>query len=76
MRFEGRVIKHGTNWLVEIPAFDAMTQARTKEEAYEMAQDLIEMMASSRGFRVTVYPREKKRSRSAPITPEFSLRSC
>ena len=60
MRFEGRVIKHGTNWLVEIPAFDAMTQARTKEEAYEMAQDLIEMMASSRGFRVTVYPREKE----------------
>ena len=57
MRFEGRVTKDGKHWRVEIPAFDAMMQGRTKEEAYGMAQDLIEMMAYTRGFRVTVYPR-------------------
>ena len=42
MRFEGRVKKDGRFWLVEIPAFDAVTQGRTKREAFEMAEDLIE----------------------------------
>ena len=56
MRFPGRIRKDGRFWLAEIPAFDAMTQGRTKREAYEMAGDLIETMADVRGFRVTVYP--------------------
>ena len=56
MRFEGRITKEGKFWLVEIPAFDALTQGRTKREAYEMAKDLIETMAGKPGFEVTVYP--------------------
>ncbi len=56
MRFPGRIKKDGRFWLVEIPAFDARTQGRTKREASEMAGDLIETMAATRGFRVTVYP--------------------
>jgi ribosome-binding protein aMBF1 (putative translation factor) len=59
MRFEGRVVKDGKFWLVEIPAFDALTQGRTKREAYEMAKDLIETMANTKGFEVTVYPKNK-----------------
>ncbi len=55
MRFEGRVKKHGRNWLAEIPAFDAMTQGRTKQDALAMAADLIETMADVKGFRVTAY---------------------
>lgn len=54
MRFPGRIRKDGKFWLVEIPAFDACTQGRTKSEAFAMAGDLIETMAGVRGFRVTV----------------------
>jgi hypothetical protein len=56
MRFPGRIRKDGAYWLVEIPAFDAMTQGRSKREAYAMAKDLLETMARIRGFRVTVFP--------------------
>jgi ribosome-binding protein aMBF1 (putative translation factor) len=56
MRFEGRVRKDGRFWLVEVPAFDAVTQGRTKREALEMAADLLETMASTKGFRVTALP--------------------
>ena len=56
MRFEGRIRKDGRLWLVEIPAFDAVTQGRTKREAFGMAEDLIETMADAKGFRVTAYP--------------------
>ena len=56
MRFEGRVKKEGRFWRVEIPAFDAVTQGRTKREAYAMAEDLIETMADTRGFKVTAFP--------------------
>jgi len=56
MRFEGRIKKNGRLWLVEIPAFDAVTQGRTKREAFAMAEDLIETMADARGFQVTAYP--------------------
>ena len=56
MRFEGRVTKEGRFWLADIPAFDALTQGRTKREALEMAKDLLETMADSSGFKITVYP--------------------
>ena len=56
MRFPGRIKKNGKFWLVEIPAFDALTQGRTKREAFAMVEDLIETMSGVKGFRVTVYP--------------------
>ena len=56
MRFEGRVKKDDKFWLVEIPAFDAFTQGRTKREALEMAKDLLETMADAPGFEVTLHP--------------------
>ena len=56
MRFPGTVKKDGRFWLVEIPAFDARTQGRTKREALTMAEDLIETLADVKGFRATVYP--------------------
>ena len=55
MRFQGRIKKDGRFWLVEIPAFDAITQGRTKREALVMAKDLIETMAHATAFEVTVY---------------------
>ena len=56
MRFEGRIRKDGKFWLAEIPAFDAVTQGRTKREAFEMAEDLIETMADTQGFNVRAFP--------------------
>ena len=56
MRFEGHLRKDGKFWLVAVPAFDALTQGRTKAEALAMIKDLIETMAGARGFEVTVYP--------------------
>ena len=38
MRFEGTVDKDGKLWLVEIPALDALTQGRTRQEALAMAK--------------------------------------
>lgn len=56
MRFEGRVHRDGKLWLAEIPAFDALTQGRTKRDALAMAEDLIETMAAATRFEATVYP--------------------
>ncbi len=56
MRFEGQIKKDGRHWIVEVPAFGAVTQGRTKREAFAMAEDLIETMADTRGFKVTAYP--------------------
>lgn len=56
MRFEGRIERDGKFWMVEIPAFDAFTQGRTKQDALAMAKDLIETMADTKGFEVEVYP--------------------
>jgi hypothetical protein len=56
MRFAGRIKKDGRFWLIEIPAFDAVTQGRSRREAFAMAEDLIETMADTRGFKASVYP--------------------
>lgn len=57
MRFEGKLVRDGRWWLAEIPLLDAMTQGRTRKEAYEMVADWLETMVDRKGFRATVYPR-------------------
>jgi len=56
MRIEGHIWKDGKYWLVEIPVLDAMTQGRTKKEAFEMAADLVESLVDIEGFTVLVHP--------------------
>lgn len=56
MRLYGRVYRDGSQWLVEIPLLDAMTQGGTKKEAYAMAKDLVETLVGRRGFEAHVYP--------------------
>jgi hypothetical protein len=56
MRLSGRVYRDGKLWLVEIPILDAMTQGRTRKEAYAMATDLVESLVNRPGFRVLFYP--------------------
>ena len=54
MRFEGRVSRHGKWWLAEIPILDAMTQGKTRDEAFAMAGDLVESLVGRKGFEVTI----------------------
>ena len=56
MRFGGRLRKGKKFWLVEIPAFHALTQGRTRREALLMAKDLVETLADRDEFEVTVHP--------------------
>lgn len=56
MRLSGRVFKDGKFWLAELPLLDAMTQGRTRKDAFAMVRDLLESLANRPGFRVTVHP--------------------
>lgn len=56
MRFEGRIWKDGKHWLVEVPELAAMTQGRSRAEAFEMIKDLVATMANEPELEVTVHP--------------------
>jgi len=56
MRFYGKVYKDGKFWLAEIPILEAMTQGRTKKEAFVMVEDLLETLVNRPGFSVKVHP--------------------
>lgn len=55
MRFQGKLYKDGKFWLVEVPAFAAMTQGRTRKEALTMIADWFATMVGRPDFAVTVY---------------------
>ena len=57
MRFEGKVTRDGRFWLAEIPLLGAMTQGRTRKEAFEMIADWLETMVNRPEFRAEVHPR-------------------
>ena len=57
MRFEGKLTRDGRFWLAEIPLLDALTQGRTRKEAFEMIADWLETMVNRRAFRARVHPR-------------------
>ena len=56
MRFHGKLSKAGKWWLAEVPVFDAMTQGRTRKEAFEMIVDWFMTMVGRKGFSVQVHP--------------------
>jgi DNA-binding XRE family transcriptional regulator len=56
MRFCGNVFKDGKFWLAEVPILDAMTQGRTRKEAFIMVKDLLESLVNRPGFSVIVHP--------------------
>ena len=57
MRFEGKLTRDGRFWLAEIPLLEALTQGRTRKEAFEMIADWLETMVNRPGFRARVHPR-------------------
>lgn len=56
MRFYGKIYKDGSFWLAEVPILEAMTQGRTRKEAFIMVEDLLETLANRPGFSVQVHP--------------------
>ena len=56
MRFCGKIYEDGGFWLAEVPVLEAMTQGGTREEALDMAGDLLESLANRPGFSVRVHP--------------------
>lgn len=56
MRFHGRIFQDDGFWLAEIPILDAMTQGRTRKEAYGMVKDMLETLVDRPGFSVRVDP--------------------
>ena len=56
MRFHGKMYKDEKFWLAEVPILDAMTQGRTRKEAFNMVKDLLETLANRPGFVVEVRP--------------------
>lgn len=56
MRFAGRVWKDGKFWLAEVPMLDALTQGRSRREAFRMIVDLVQTMANDREMDVAVFP--------------------
>jgi len=55
MRFSGKIYKDGNYWLAEIPIIDAMTQGRTRKEAFAMVADMVESLVNYEGFKVEVF---------------------
>ncbi len=58
MRFEGRVFKSGRYWAIEVPILSVVTQGQTKNEAFEMIADAIEVLVNKPPFEVGVFPGE------------------
>jgi len=56
MRFAGRVFKCGSQWAVEVPILDVVTQGRSKRDAYEMIADAVESLVGRKGFAIKVFP--------------------
>ena len=56
MRFQGRICRNGRWWLAEVPVFDAMTQGRSRKDAFEMISDWFATMVDRRGFSVEIHP--------------------
>ena len=55
MRVQGRIFEDGGFWLAEFPILDAMTQGTSREDALDMAKDMVETLANRPGFSVTVH---------------------
>ncbi len=55
MRFQGKVYKDGKFWLAEVPIFAALTQGRTRKEAFTMIADWFETLIDRPGFSVAVH---------------------
>jgi ribosome-binding protein aMBF1 (putative translation factor) len=52
--FRGKVYKEGKFWMIEVPDLDLMTQGHTKEEAYDMLEDLLKTASNRDNFKADI----------------------
>ncbi len=52
--FRGKVYKEGKFWIIEVQDLDIMTQGRTKDEAYDMLEDLLKTASRREGFKADI----------------------
>lgn len=56
MRVEGRIVRSGKWWAIEIPVLDVYTQGRTRKDAFEMLRDAVLTLSDDARFELEVYP--------------------
>jgi hypothetical protein len=54
MKIEGKLIRTGKRWAVEIPLLKVFTQGKSRKDAYFMAKDAIEAIIDEESFTVSV----------------------
>ena len=54
MRIEGKLVKSGNWWAVEIPLLRIFSQGKTKKEAFFMAKDAVECLLDDTSIDVSV----------------------
>jgi len=54
MKIEGKLVRSGKWWAVEIPLLLIYTQGKTKKDAYLMAADAVEAIVDEKSFKVKV----------------------
>lgn len=54
MKIEGKLVRSGKWWAVEIPLLKIYTQGKSRKDAYFMAKDAIESIIDEKGFTVSV----------------------
>ncbi len=55
MRFEGKIEKKGSLWLIQATALDLMTQGHSRRQAWSMFKDAVETLVDVKGFQVEVF---------------------
>ena len=61
MKFEGRMLRSGRWWAIEVPILGVVTQGRTKKDALQMIKDAVETVANVKGFEAVVIPKSGNR---------------
>ena len=59
MVFRGHLHKEGRYWVIHVPDLEITTQGRSKQNAYEMIKEAIELHVDVRRFSVTIEPISK-----------------
>lgn len=74
MRLVGRIFRDGKFWLAEVPILDAMTQGRSREEAFEMVVDMLRTLVDDARFEVSVTARGE--GAFEVVSPDVRTMTC
>jgi predicted RNase H-like HicB family nuclease len=69
MRVEGRIVRSGKYWAVEIPMLDIYTQGRTRKDAFAMLQEAARLLADDDRFELQVFAADGERFEAAGSDP-------